>query len=78
MSFDWKFDKYIPPHLHVVTDVEKIRAEDPRLSPFAENGCLYCKNCGEHYNMMETVSYNIALGIYKGFILDHKKCIRRS
>jgi hypothetical protein len=63
----------MPSHLVIITDIEKMRKEDPKISPFAEGGCLYCTHCGGHYNM-GTVSFNIALGIYEGFKLDHENC----
>ena len=38
------------------------------------NNCFECTRCGKTYPNPSNVSFNIYLGILKGFQQDHKNC----
>jgi transcription elongation factor Elf1 len=63
-------------HIVIVTDLTKVREDDPKLSSSATQGCLYCANCGQHYNVEYPISFNMIDGISRGFRKDHKRCKR--
>ena len=61
-------------HLVYVTDVNKVREDDPKLSLDAKQGCLFCHNCGQHFNMEYPINIIMSTAIANAFRKIHRNC----
>jgi hypothetical protein len=60
-----------------VIDLDKVKEENPKLSLEAKKGCLFCCNCGQHFNIEYPINIIISTAIAKAFRKIHKNCKKK-